>query len=38
MGLMLISVDWEPSPEVLCSTEQPISASDIAPELKLYTI
>lgn len=37
-GLMLIRVEWRPAPEVQCPPDQPISACDIKPEQKLYTI
>jgi hypothetical protein len=38
MGLMLITVGWEPSPEVQCPEDQPISACDLKPEQQLYTV
>jgi hypothetical protein len=38
MALMLITVGWEPSPEVQCPADQPISACDIKPEQRLYTV
>jgi len=38
MGLMLIRAEWMPAPEVECPSDQPISACDIKPEQKLYTI
>jgi len=38
MGLMLIRAEWMPAPEVQCPSDQPISACDIKPEQKLYTI
>jgi hypothetical protein len=37
-GLMLIRAEWMPAPEVQCPSDQPISACDIKPEQKLYTI
>lgn len=37
-GLMLIRVEWTPAPGVQCPPDQPISACDIKPEQKLYTI
>jgi len=38
MGLMLIRAEWEPAPGVKCPSDQPISACDIKPEEKQYTI
>jgi hypothetical protein len=38
MGLMLISVSWDPAPEVQCPADQPISACDVKPEQQIYTI
>ena len=38
MGLLLISVGWEPSADAQCSSDQPISACELKPEQKLYTI
>lgn len=38
MGLMLINAEWEPAPEANCPADQPISACDLKPEQKLYTI
>jgi len=38
MALMLIDVEWLPSPDANCPTDQPISACDLKPEQKLYTI
>lgn len=38
MGLMLISVEWIPSPDANCPADQPISACSLTPEQKLYTI
>jgi len=37
-ALVLIRAEWVPAPEVQCPTDQPISACDIKPEQKLYTI
>jgi hypothetical protein len=37
-GLILISVGWEPSADVSCPADQPISACPMPPEKKLYTI
>jgi hypothetical protein len=37
-GLMLISVGWEPSPDANCPADQPISACELTPEQKLYTV
>jgi hypothetical protein len=38
MGLMLIRAEWVPAPEVQCPSDQPISACDVKPEQKQYTI
>ncbi len=38
MALALISAEWTPAPEAKCPTDQPISACDLKPEQKLYTI
>jgi hypothetical protein len=38
MGLMLINVEWIPSPDANCPADQPISACNLAPEQKMYTI
>jgi hypothetical protein len=38
MGLLLISVNWTPAPEAKCPADQPISACDLTPEQKLYTL
>jgi len=38
MGLVLIRAEWVPAPEVQCPSDQPISACDLKPEQKLYTI
>jgi hypothetical protein len=38
MGLMLITVEWIPSPDANCPADQPISACNLTPEQKLYTI
>jgi hypothetical protein len=38
MGLMLINVEWIPSPDANCPTDQPISACNLTPEQKMYTI
>lgn len=38
MGLLLITVDWLPSPDANCPADQPISACNLAPEQKLYTV
>jgi hypothetical protein len=37
-GLLLISVGWEPSADVSCPADQPISECPMPPEKKLYTI
>lgn len=37
-GLILISVGWEPSADVSCPADQPISECPMAPEKKLYTV
>jgi len=36
--LCLFSVGWEPSEDANCPQDQPISACELAPEQKLYTI
>ena len=38
MALALISAQWAPSPDVKCPADQPISACNLTPEQKLYTI
>ncbi len=38
MGLMLISAEWTPAPEVQCPADQPISMCEMQPEQMLYTI
>jgi hypothetical protein len=38
MGLMMISVMWTPSPDANCPNDQPISACELKPEQKLYTV
>jgi hypothetical protein len=38
MGLLLIVVEWIPSPDANCPADQPISACNLTPEQKLYTI
>ncbi len=38
MALLLIDVEWFPSPDANCPTDQPISACNLTPEQKLYTI
>jgi hypothetical protein len=38
MAVVLISVEWVPAPGANCPTDQPISACDLKPEQKLYTI
>jgi hypothetical protein len=37
-GLMLISVGWQPAVEANCPTDQPISACELTPEQRLYTV
>ncbi len=37
-ALCLFSVGWEPSEDANCPQDQPISACELAPEQKLYTI
>lgn len=37
-NLMLILVEWTPAPGVECPTDQPISACDLRPEQRLYTV
>jgi hypothetical protein len=38
MALALISAQWAPSPDAKCPADQPISACNLTPEQKLYTI
>jgi len=38
MALMLISVEWVPALEVQCPQDQPISACELTPEQKRYTV
>jgi hypothetical protein len=38
MALMLVSANWAPTAEVQCPADQPISACNLQPEQKLYTI
>jgi len=38
MGLMIITVEWTPSPDANCPTDQPIGACDLKPEQRLYTV
>lgn len=37
-GLVLILAEWTPSPQIKCPSDKPISACDLKPEQKLYTI
>lgn len=37
-GLCLLSVNWEPSEDADCPPDQPISACQLEPEQKIYTI
>jgi hypothetical protein len=37
-ALALISAKWSPAPEAKCPSDQPISACNLTPEQKLYTI
>jgi hypothetical protein len=37
-GLLLVSANWQPGPEVSCPADQPISACDVKPEQQHYTI
>jgi hypothetical protein len=37
-GLLLISVAWEPSADISCPADQPITECPMAPEKKLYTV
>ncbi len=37
-ALLLISVQWTPDPAVHCPDDQPISACELTPEQKLYTV
>ena len=38
MGLMLITAGWQPDMGVECPSDQPITACNLAPEQKIYTI
>jgi hypothetical protein len=38
MGLLLISANWTPAEGANCPSDQPISACDLQPSQKLYTI
>lgn len=38
MALMLVSVNWSPAPGIECPADQPISACNLTPEQKSYTI
>ena len=38
MGLMLVTVGWEPSSDANCPQDQPISACSLTPEQQIYTI
>ncbi len=38
MGLMFISAEWQPGPEVQCPADQPIGACGLTPEQQVYTI
>jgi hypothetical protein len=38
MALMLVSVNWTPAPGIECPADQPISACNLKPEQKSYTI
>ena len=37
-GLCLLSVNWEPSEDADCPSDQPISTCQLAPEQQLYSI
>ena len=37
-GLILVMVEWVPSPDADCPPDQPIGACELAPEQRLYTI
>ena len=37
-ALMLVMVEWEPSPDANCPLDQPISACVLTPEQQIYTI
>jgi len=37
-GLCLLSVNWEPSEDADCPPDQPISACQLEPEQKIYTV
>ncbi len=38
MALVVISARWSPAPEAQCPSDQPISACNVTPQQKLYTI
>ena len=38
MGLMIVTADWQPDMGVECPSDQPITACNLAPEQKIYTI
>ena len=38
MGLMLISIHWEPAAGVSCPADQPISACNLTPDQQVYTV
>lgn len=37
-ALALMSVEWQPGPEVQCPADQPISACEVAPEQQIFDI
>ncbi len=37
-GILIVSVQWQPAPEAECPAGQPISACEVKPKYKLYTI
>ncbi len=38
MALMLLAVKWEPAEGVVCPSDQPISACELTPDQKIYTV
>ncbi len=38
LAFMLISSDWDPTPDAECPSDQPISVCELTPEQQLYTI
>ncbi|GAP12704.1 hypothetical protein LARV_00440 [Longilinea arvoryzae] len=38
MALMLLAVNWAPAEDVVCPADQPISACNLTPDQKVYTV